>query len=115
MDIIDECDETNWQDREKYWIKIYKDLGYDLTNSSVGGKGGLSPSEETREKMSIAKLGKPIRLDIMQKTLAKGWGRKKTEEERCKISSSQIGRIFSQETKQKMVNAWKLRKLRNVK
>lgn len=42
MKIIETINDDNiiWQDREKYWIKYYKDLGHDLTNSTKGGDGG---------------------------------------------------------------------------
>lgn len=35
---IEECDEANWQEREKYWIKFYSKL-FNLTNSHEGGTG----------------------------------------------------------------------------
>jgi len=36
MVIIEECNNDNWQDREKYWISKYDNL----TNISIGGEGG---------------------------------------------------------------------------
>jgi len=36
---IEEVNENNWQEREIYWIKKYKDLGYNLTNTTLGGDG----------------------------------------------------------------------------
>lgn len=38
---IESVNDENWQDREKYWIKYYRDNGA-LTNHSDGGKGGCA-------------------------------------------------------------------------
>lgn len=35
IQILEECDETNWVEKEKYWIKQFKNL----TNVSEGGEG----------------------------------------------------------------------------
>ena len=48
---IDSCLESEWEDREKYWITYYKDLGYDLKNISKGGKGVIT--KEMRSSSSI--------------------------------------------------------------
>lgn len=48
---LDECDETLWEDREKYWIKYYKDLGYKLLNVQEGGAGIVT--KEMRKKDGI--------------------------------------------------------------
>lgn len=37
--LIETCDESNWQDREKYWIKFYRENS-DLTNHYDGGESG---------------------------------------------------------------------------
>ena len=54
FDILEECDDTILDNREKYWITFYdstKDSkGYNLTH---GGEGGIG-TEEIREKQSIA-------------------------------------------------------------
>lgn len=39
MIIIEEVNNKNWQSREKYWIKFYKDEGCKLTNLTLGGDG----------------------------------------------------------------------------
>lgn len=39
LDIIDITDEQNWEDREIYYIKYYKEIGNRLTNLLEGGKG----------------------------------------------------------------------------
>jgi hypothetical protein len=37
INIIEECDESNWIEREIYHIKSFKDAGFDLINYSKGG------------------------------------------------------------------------------
>lgn len=37
IEIIEECNKDNWEEREIYWIKYYKDSGYNLVNFRKGG------------------------------------------------------------------------------
>ena len=39
--IIEECNEFSFREREKHWVKHYKNVGYNLTNSTVGGEGAV--------------------------------------------------------------------------
>ena len=69
LNILEECTD-NWQEREIHWISQYDNL----TNHSIGGGGvdySRTTSEETREKMRQAQLGKTL-----------------TEEHKRKIGSS---------------------------
>lgn len=38
--IIEITDDVNWMEREKFWIKHYRDQNCELTNTSDGGEGG---------------------------------------------------------------------------
>jgi hypothetical protein len=38
MEILEECEEPNWIEREMYWIQYYKELGFDLKNMTLGGE-----------------------------------------------------------------------------
>ena len=38
LEIIEECDENNFEDREMYWIDYYKRNGYNLYNKTKGGE-----------------------------------------------------------------------------
>lgn len=49
--LIDTCPECEWEDKEIYWIKYYKDLGYELMNLDKGGRG--VNLKEKRSKDSI--------------------------------------------------------------
>lgn len=59
IDEIQSIERKDWRPLEEYWIKYYRDLGYDLQNKNNGGGGsngdkirGLKRSEETRRKIS---------------------------------------------------------------
>lgn len=63
---IEECDDTSWEERERYWIKFYRER-FDLTNISDGGKHvssygfkGKKHSQESIEKMKKARIGVSI-------------------------------------------------------
>lgn len=66
IEVIEECAEADWQDREKYWIERYR-KDYDLTNISSGGEGGASYgrlgkpwSDEHRKNNKKARFGKTV-------------------------------------------------------
>jgi hypothetical protein len=50
--IIETCTERRVNDREKYWIARLLQEGNRLTNATAGGEGLLTPSQETRDRMS---------------------------------------------------------------
>jgi hypothetical protein len=55
MEIIEECNEDTWQNREIYWIIWYREQGHQLVNDAIGGKGGAGMlgkhhTEETKRK-----------------------------------------------------------------
>lgn len=97
-------------EREKYYIKHFKNIGYKLTNTTDGGGGslGLTPmkgkkhSLETRLKMSIAQKGKVFSEESRQKIRETLTGRHDCAETRLKKSKSRIGLKHSEETKRKM-------------
>ena len=41
LKVIEEIRYSNWEKRERYWIKYYKKQGYKLTNMTDGGKAGI--------------------------------------------------------------------------
>ena len=54
MEILEECKETNWIEREMYWIQYYKELVFDLKNMTLGGESnnGYVFTKEDRLKQS---------------------------------------------------------------
>lgn len=98
LEILDEVPETEWQFWECEWIRLYRALGFDLTNGTEGGEGMHNPSSETRERMSRAQKGNPSARR----------GHKPSEETRLKLSLSHmgnknaLGHVVSDEARKKM-------------
>lgn len=54
MEILEECNDADWQAKERHWIEYYRTIGFDLKNMTSGGEDGYVRvhSEETKKKMS---------------------------------------------------------------
>lgn len=66
IEIIEECNEENWEDREIYWISYYRKI-FDLTNildggghSATYGRLGKPWTEEQRINNRKSRLGKSV-------------------------------------------------------
>jgi hypothetical protein len=93
---------------EKLLIKLY-DTKHNGWNLNDGGVGCLNPSEETRAKISVSKmgkhgpwLGKKLSAETKVKLSAAAKGKKHSEEIKAKMSASRKGKQKSEETKAKM-------------
>ena len=90
--------EGNGVSEEIIQIKLYKEMGYNLVNTTNGGEGsyGHHPSEATRRKLSLSHIGKkrpPVSKETRIK-LSKIWkGKHFTEEMKKKISEAKNGVI----------------------
>lgn len=71
LEVIEECADDNWQEREKFWIKFYNEK-CDLTNTLEGGEGGATfgrlGKPWTKEQHAANKLAR-TGLSINQKDL----------------------------------------------
>lgn len=61
--IIDECSEIDWEQKERFYILLFKSLGAKLTNLMPGGEGGPTMrgrklTAEQSQKITNAKIGK---------------------------------------------------------
>lgn len=94
IELIEECEDSIWQEREMYWIDYYKSIGCNLCNHTKGGEGqlGVKFSQETKYKMSISHKGIP-----------------KTEDQKRKLSISHIGKKLTEEHKLKMSKIAKIK------
>lgn len=78
--------------------------GYNL---NAGGKGGVSPSDEVRQKIRQANLGHPVSESVREKLRAARLGSKHTDEAKAKMSLSRKGKPKSEDTREKMSRALK--------
>lgn len=70
IELLEECNEDNWEDTERYWIAQFKTWGFTLMNTAEGGESGCSGYNHTEEaKRAIAeKNSKPKSLEWMENT-----------------------------------------------
>ena len=91
--------------QEIFLIKFFKNLGYPLVNMTIGGDGLSNPSEEVRAKMSKNNAMK--RPEVSAKISIARKGKKLSKEHIEKLSKVQTGRKLSESTKAKMSARWK--------
>ena len=96
------------KDREKYYIKHYKEIGQKLTNATDGGDGLNNPTEETLRKLRGRiphNKGKKHSMEARIKMSQAGKGRKFSKEHKQKIRESNLNKQFSEEHKNNLSNA----------
>lgn len=94
LEVLDEVPENEWEFWEKEWIRLYRALGFQLTNGTDGGEGG-NPTPETRAKLSLAQRGRsrgPHALDTRLKIGRAHLGMKRSAETCHRISISKTGK-----------------------
>ncbi len=114
---IEDVNEDNWQERERYWIWFHYENGCKLVNETEGGEGlhghkfskdhrnklgrallgnkrwlGKSHSEETKQKMSDGKKAEKN----------PNYGKEFSAEHKSKLSEAHKGQKHTAETKHKM-------------
>lgn len=106
IDLIEVVPDNMWKEKEKYYIKKYKELGENLLNLSEGGDSGSMPGgkrvwnsemdfNEWRKKISESHknrfISKEEREKIGEKCRETHLGRKRSDETKKKISDNKIG------------------------
>lgn len=89
FEVIEFCPKEVLLEREQFYLEVYHavEFGYNAL-PTAGSNFGKKVSEETLQKMSLAKIGKT--------------GRKQSEEAKCKIAASRLGKHLTDETKLKL-------------
>lgn len=128
--LLETCSKEDWIEREQYWVARGKELGWNLTNTTIGGEGisGWHHSEETKQKMrekrgnkhpNYGRKASPetrAKLSEMRKGNKYALGYKYTEErkksysERMKGNTISKGQNVTEETRQRLSAASKGRK-----
>lgn len=88
MRVVDEGLGDSWKEAEQFYISFYRDeVGCRLTNQTLGGEGlhGWHHSYEAKQKMRLAKLGKPLSEEHKRKLAVASTGRLHTAEEFIKM------------------------------
>lgn len=67
LEIIEDSNDEDWQEAERFWIENLKFLGCNLTNLEAGGLSGKRPSEETRRKISDSNKGRIVSAETRRK------------------------------------------------
>jgi len=83
------------QVEEKYWIKYFRDRGFNLVNNTDGGDGVPGLPEETRKKISSTWKGQKHTPESVEKIKASLRGRKASDETREKMSQAHSGRTIT--------------------
>lgn len=101
MDVLETCDENTWQERERFWISHFRQMGFPMTNLDSGGNHGKSQSEETKSKIRAKAIGRRHTPESIAKIKATKKANL-TPEVRSRIAAAQIGNRHSADTKAKM-------------
>lgn len=101
--IIEECDYKSLDDFERYYILQYKtydrEYGY---NIELGGKSNGPMSDETKEKLRKANIGKKMSEETKQKISKSNTGMKMPDSQRNALRLYHTGLRHSKETKRKI-------------
>lgn len=92
IEIFDEEGERIWQNEEMWWIRKLKEMGARLTNNTIGGDGVTGLPLETRQRMRMTWVGRKHKPETIQKLKEARAKRVTSEETKRKMSESQKGR-----------------------
>jgi hypothetical protein len=112
IEVLEEIPQgEDWRDVEKFWIGYLRFLGCRLTNLHAGGEGGFTGSHtpETKSKMRIAKLGKPLSPEHRANLSAVRLGMTFSESHCKKIGDANRTRVWSKAARDKIGEANKRR------
>jgi len=90
LEIVEEQDD--WQNREIFWIQKGRELGWRLTNLTIGGEGSVGFKHSLESKQKMSDIAKNRSVEINKKISNANKGKKASEETRRKMSNSKLGK-----------------------
>lgn len=102
LEVLDEVPALEWEFWEREYIRVFRMVGFSLTNLTDGGDGISGVTERTRAKMSAARKGKHLSEDTCERMRVARTGKILSEETRAKIGASNFGKRRSSEARSKM-------------
>lgn len=97
-------DESIWQIREIEWIKLAREIGLSLVNSTDGGDGVLNISGEGKKRMLETWKGRKHKPESIEKMRIRSRNQIKTEESKNKISLIMANREITWKDKLQLSN-----------
>lgn len=109
LKVLECCDDTTWEEAERWWIAHLLKNGHRLTNGTSGGDADYTRTDAVKEKMSVGGKRRwknllPEKRDkLIQNALANGafqtyWiGRKLTPAHRANVSKALSERFIPEE------------------
>lgn len=108
LTIIEVVDDALWDERERYWIKYYRELGYELTNLTEGGGGQIHSIKREYTVERRNKISQSLREHYSdpENKLKAGRASKKTWETRSRVMPEEVKRKISETKKAKSDTSW---------
>lgn len=105
IELIEECDNSVWEEREKYWISQYNNL----INLTKGGDGciGFIHNSETINKLRLINLGRKHTEEFKKAMSKRLKGISHSKEHSAKIAKANTGKKASEETKKRLSESHK--------
>lgn len=110
--LIEECADSEQDAREIHWIRKCRDEGYELTNMSDGGEGGINPLPDVIDKIRKALIGRKRPAHVVEALRENGkryvgaanpnYGKTHTEEAKRRIVAGRVGVPLCDEHKSKL-------------
>jgi hypothetical protein len=110
LQILEECDKSVWEERERNWISFEKRCGCDLTNSTLGREGGTL--KNTRLGKENPMYGRHLSVEHKQKISLASKGKPHSKEHSRKIGESQKGKIITKQQREKISESLKKKPVR---